>query len=193
MNRWISWIGQWLGLMAIAAPAAIAAVPVEFTPASSPTQLAKQLGVAQTAQTCGSSFRQVKTPDGRSLKLRSQPHTDAKILGEIPNATQVLFNLSNRDGNWAEVTIPGGKTGWVATQFLVEHPISTQVPASLRIRTLDGGAVHVRASPIPNAKVVSTLATGTVVQFRQSIGYWTKIVAPHGISGFVDNRFLVCT
>ena len=66
--------------------------------------------------------------------MRSAPGTDSKVIGKLPDGTEVNFtgNKTNEiDGHlWAEVTYDG-KTGWVAADYLkTAKPQNGSVPTS---------------------------------------------------------------
>ncbi|MGF1490879.1 MAG: SH3 domain-containing protein [Microcoleaceae cyanobacterium] len=142
---------------------------------------------------CRTSFRLVDTEEGE-LNLRDQPSApDApgKIIGEIPRGTEVMMNVADRSGDWAEVTLPGGKTGWVAARYLkYSHHGSTEFTRTLRVRTLDGDPVNFRSTDFQT--VIDTVPDGSVVEFIRTAGYYSEVQTSDGQIGAIDNRFLIC-
>jgi uncharacterized protein YgiM (DUF1202 family) len=144
---------------------------------------------------CAHSFRVVSTNDGSRLNLRSSPSDGAnsQIIGSIPNGTEVLANLSDRSGNWEEITLADGSRGWVAARFLRRSPIgSTQFNGSMRVRTLSGDSVALRSAPDPQARIITRLNNNAIVFFKQSEGYWNQVTTQTGQTGYVDNSYLIC-
>ncbi|NJK37032.1 MAG: SH3 domain-containing protein [Oscillatoriales cyanobacterium RM1_1_9] len=143
---------------------------------------------------CRTAFRIVATQEGE-LNLRDQPDypsLSSAVIKRIPNGTEVVFNISDRTGDWAEVKIPGGQTGWVAARYLkYSHHGATDFNGRMRIRTLDGGAVNLRDLDNSQA-VIGTLPNNATVEFQQLSGYYSIVATPDGKVGQVDNRFLVC-
>ena len=149
--------------------------------------------IAQSSARCISSFRFVRTQDGGRLNLRERPGTQSRVIGTIPNGTEVLYNIGDRSGEWAEVTIRGGQTGWVATRFLSQPTAkSISYPTNLRVKTLEGGSLNVRASVSTSSAIIDTVANGTLVKAHKPEGYWTQITTPRGVKGFVASSFLAC-
>ncbi len=127
---------------------------------------------------CENSFRLVGNSETNLVNVWSSPNSDSDLVKALPSGTEVLFNLSNRQGDWAEITMPGGMTGWVADRFLLPSPAgATQFNGTMRVRTLDrniAGAYQlvsmpwipvilwrvspmVRSLPITNLSVISMM------------------------------------
>lgn len=151
--------------------------------------------LAQSSNTitseCLTSFRLVKT-DGGELNVRSNPNTNAEIIGRIPNGTEVMFSLSDRSSNWAEIITPEGLSGWVSAQYLIySHHGATDFTGAFRVRSLNGDPVNLRA-PGNSNQVIGQINSGTLVKFNQNQGYYTEVTTPEGTLAQIDNRFLVC-
>ncbi|MBD2328463.1 SH3 domain-containing protein [Alkalinema sp. FACHB-956] len=71
----------------------------------------------------------VQTQDGSALNVRADISTNAAIVGSIPNGTQVLMHLSDRSGEWLEVSAPGNLRGWVSAQYLVDRKGNVASPS----------------------------------------------------------------
>jgi hypothetical protein len=50
--------------------------------------------------------------------LRSGPGTDYDWLGSLPQGTSLEIGGKNPSGDWLQVRVPGGKSGWMATSLL---------------------------------------------------------------------------
>jgi len=85
-------------------PAADSTVPATMTvPATAPTRV------------------QVGRTDGTGVNLRARPSSDAESLGVLPDGTllDVVDDDVVADGRtWRNVKTAGGRTGWVAAQYL---------------------------------------------------------------------------
>jgi uncharacterized protein YgiM (DUF1202 family) len=156
--------------------------------------LPAQNGIARVpTNVCESSFRVIKTPDGSNVSLRMSIGNNAPTMGSLPNGTEVLFNLSDRTGQWAEITAPSGLTGMVPTRFLVSSPAGrSHFNGSMRVKTLDGGSLNIRAEPALGARVIGSLANDVVVKYNDSVGYWSNVTASNGIRGYVVSKYLIC-
>lgn len=158
-----------------------------------PVNAAPQV-VAQKSQQCLSSFHLVRTNQGDPLNVREQPNMRARIVGKLPYGTDVIVNLYDRTGEWAEVSAPKGKTsGWVAARYLQKAAVGGELPnGKMRVKTLDGDRLNIRSQPVLNAKVLGTVRNNTTVTFLGYEGNWTKIIAPNGIQGYVASQYLAC-
>lgn len=184
--------------LAIAIPGLLAASPSSKSVSNSLSlsTSSSNLHLAQTPNRptrCTSGFRTVRTQDGGPLNLRERTSTQSKIITTIPNNSEVFFNVSDRTGEWSEVTIRGGKTGWVASRFLARpESIAVTYPTRMRVKTLDGGALNIRNGPSLGGSVVDTVSSGTVVTAHKFAGYWTEITTPRGTRGYVVTGYLLC-
>ncbi|MBD0334334.1 MAG: SH3 domain-containing protein [Cyanobacteria bacterium Co-bin13] len=141
---------------------------------------------------CRSSFRIVQTEG--PLYVRSYPSLAADVTTSVANGTEVLFNLSDRTGGWAEITLPQGATGWAEARLLAPSPLSgRQFNGYMQIKTLDGGPANLRTGPSLYDEVIALLENDLVVTYNSNGGSWSLVTTPEGIRGYVSNQFLVCT
>ena len=97
------------------------------------------------------------------LNMRSAPGTDSKVIGKLPDGTEVNFtgNKTNEiDGHlWAEVTYDG-KTGWVAADYL-----KTAKPqeSSLNVSQNDSVTSSVAPQKPAQSESVDSVNTGTKI------------------------------
>ena len=140
---------------------------------------------------CQSWFRMVQTRDGGPLNLRDYPN--GPIIGIVSNSSEVLFNTGDRTGEWSEITLQGGRTGWVADRYLSRHAAdAAQYSGQWKIKTLDGDSVALRAEAGTGSKALDALKPGQIVNEIENVGYWTEVRTLKGSRGFVSNQFLVC-
>lgn len=153
-------------------------------------------GVAGTSPTpsCEHRFRLIRTQDDNGyVNIRESSSPNARILGTIENGSEVVLNVFDRSGRWAEITTSWRLTGWVSTQFLVYSPVgSVEYNGSLQVRTLDGSSVNIRNRPSLNSTILGTAENGTMVQYHETVGEWLEISAPNGIRGYMDRQYLMC-
>jgi len=65
--------------------------------------------------------------DELRITLRSGPGEGYRVLEMLPTGTAV--DLGRRQGEWAEVTTPGGRSGWVLERYLQgEEPARNLLP-----------------------------------------------------------------
>lgn len=91
----------------VVAPAAVA----QSQPAAAP------VAVAPAPVSANSYF--VNTNEGDPLNVRATSSTQAQVVGRLPQGTQVTMHLSDRSGQWFEVSAPGVR-GWVAAAYLID-------------------------------------------------------------------------
>ncbi|NJM58602.1 MAG: SH3 domain-containing protein [Synechococcales cyanobacterium RU_4_20] len=146
---------------------------------------------AQPQNACQSWFRLVQTRDGDPVLLRANPN--GAVIGRVNNGHEVLFNGGDRTGAWANITLKGGKTGWVADRFLGRHPADTaQFTGQYRIKTLDGDSVALRANAGLRGKAIASLKPGDLVTQVKTVGEWIQVKTSTGQLGFISSQYLVC-
>lgn len=141
---------------------------------------------------CQSSFRTVQTGSGGSIPVRTSNQGQARALGRVADGTEVLFNLSDRNNEWAEITTPQGLQGWVPLDVLLPPSTVGSFQGSMRVRTLDGGPVNLRSQPSLNGPIIVTVPAGQTVKYLRDAGYWGEVRTPTGQQGYISNQFLVC-
>lgn len=130
------------GVSTCIAPAiALAGVGSELMPIQVKNRNAADMphkGVLVARNQCLSSFYTVQTRDGDSLNLRANPTMTAEVVGNLPNGTEVVVNVYDRSGQWAEISAAKGVTGWVTVRYLTQLPVGSDLPAgSMWVKTLD--------------------------------------------------------
>ncbi len=141
---------------------------------------------------CESAFRIVGNSEANFINIWSSPNNDSDLIKVLPSGTEVLFNLHAGRGDWSEVTLPGGATGWVADRFLLPSPAgASQLNGTMQVRTLDGGgAVNLHA--LNSGYTIDSVADGAIVTYNQSLGYFDDVTTATGVRGRILASFLVC-
>jgi uncharacterized protein YraI len=146
----------------------------------------------------------VQTNDGDALNLRASNSTNSAVVGSLPYGTEVILHSSDRYGEWAEVSAPGNKRGWVAMRFLSQEAAPAPAPAPsddggrgssgyyirMRVSSFDGDNVNIRSGPSLEDAVVGVLAPGETVTRMGEVGQWTEVDTGNG-TGFVASEYLV--
>ena len=151
---------------------------------------------------CDNQFRAIQNPNDTRLWLYSEPsynvsgypqHNASTVINILENGTEALINTGDATGQWTEITIPGGTTGWVPTIALIPISVgSDRFNGRLRVHTLDGGTVNLRTGPWLDSQVMRPLQTGELVQYHDFEGYWHEISTNDGLRGFIASEYLVC-
>ncbi len=132
-----------------------------------------------------------QTRDGDPVLLRAKPN--GTVIDRVSNGREVLFNASDRTGNWAEITLKGGKTGWVADRFLSRHPADAATfTGKRRIKTLDGDSVALRDVAGVRGKAIAVLKPGDIVTEIADVGQWVQVKTTSQKQGFVSRQYLTC-
>ncbi len=85
--------------------------------------------------------------DKMQITFRTGPGNDRKILSLLNSGQQVTF--LQPEGEWAKVSLPGGKEGWVLQRYL-----SAEVPCRIRIKDVSQ-ALEVLKTELETAKKTS--------------------------------------
>ena len=141
---------------------------------------------------CESAFRLVGNSETNFINVWSSPNSDSNLVKVLLSGTEVLFNLSNRRGDWSEITLPGGATGWVADRFLLPSPAGADYfNGTMRVRTLDGGG-SVGLHALDSGYIMDSVPDGAIVTYNQSLGYFGDVTTSTGMRGHIFSSFLVC-
>jgi len=143
---------------------------------------------------------------GSRVRLRQGPSTDSKIIAQL-NKGQVVHVFGAR-GDWKQVTVQGGNTGWVAG-WLIKYetdsggrqevaPLPNPPPdfpspeyerppavSEKLYAWIDGSKVNVRTGPDTNHSVRFQLNSGQKVEVLGAEGHWCRIKSPGGDVGWV--------
>lgn len=147
---------------------------------------------------CETSFR-IISDDASAAEVFKKPHyyaddRGAEVINLVPAGTEVLFQISDRTGDWSEISLKEGLTGWVRTRDLrVSSDESSTFNGTMRVKTLDGSNLNIRQSASLSSPTIGSLRTGAIVTYKGFVGYWTEVIDKNGVRGFVSSKFLVCS
>ncbi|MDP1417407.1 SH3 domain-containing protein [Peribacillus simplex] len=101
------------------------------------------------------------------------------------------YPILNEDGDWIEIRIGAGKTGWVAN-WLVERQTGSdtnQVKKEPGQGMITGSSVRVRTGPGTTFQTVGSLNKGTAVDIIEKNENWIKVKTAD-IEGWVSSDYL---
>lgn len=130
------------------------------------------------------------------------------------------MHLSDRSGEWFEVSASGGVRGWVAAAYLIDpngYRAASSVPAKvapapaprassssgssynndyatyydLQIQTMDGDSLNLRSGPTLEAGVITAIPNGTYLTYVGEVGRWTQVQTGSGVVGYVASDYVV--
>lgn len=156
----------------------------------------------------------VTVPQGSPLYVYDRAAESAEVIGSIPNGAKVIRHLSDRTGEWLEISAARGVRGWVPARYLVDRSGNSASPqlraASRRLaqshrtdRQLGNRAyvmttstdreLNVRGGASKRYGVVATLRYGTpvMVQTTDAKGESAEVIAPGNVRGWVMLQYLV--
>lgn len=121
---------------------------------------------------------------GSAVNIRKAPGTDRPVVATLPQDTRLLE--LGRQGDWAMVRLPDGRTGWIAGWLV--RPVS-QVSVKT-MATVAGDAVNVREGAGLSYPVMGVLSGGTTLQ---AVGYaagWYQLRLADGRIGWTADYLL---
>ncbi|ASN03952.1 N-acetylmuramoyl-L-alanine amidase [Virgibacillus necropolis] len=119
-----------------------------------------------------------------SLHVRIAPSHDAEILGQLTTGDQVV--VFNEQHGWVQ-TYYGGKTAWVASQYL--YPVeNTKQDSSLTISetvTVNTNGVYVRSGPSTDDSIIGFATSGDTYTKIKTANDWHKVMLQDGSFGWI--------
>ncbi len=166
-------------------------------------QLAQQAGSSASSRGLESAKAYI---NGDRVRLRRGPSTESKIIALLSKGQVV--HVFGEKGDWKQVTVQGGNSGWVAGWLLKYETDSGDEPAieplpdpppdfpspeyqqpptvSEKLYAwIDGSKVNVRNGPGTNHPVRLQLGQGQKVEVLGADGHWCHIKTPGGQTGWV--------
>lgn len=173
---------------------------VEMPPLAPPASAA--------AQTTADTATIVVTIPGARVNVRTGPSTAYDVIRSVPADTTATVLGQNTAGDWLQVRLSDGTTGWVA-RFLTDYTATATAvdtpplapPATVSVETafdtaiIDttpaGANVNVRMGPSTANDILRTVPDGTAVTVtgQDTSGTWLQVVLDDGTVGWVA-RFL---
>jgi len=145
--------------------------------------------------------------NGDRVRLRSGPSTESEMVALL-NKGQVVHVFGEK-GDWKQVTVQGGNTGWVAGWLIKyetgsgntphidplpdappdfpspEYPIMSAAEQEKLYAWIDGSKVNVRAGPGTDQPVRLQLSQGQKVEVLGADGHWCQVKVPPKSVGWV--------
>lgn len=119
-----------------------------------------------------------------NLNLRSRATTQSAILSTIPSGSNINYISSH--GSWYKVSY-GGKTGYVASQYVKKTSTATTTNASTYYKTTAN--LNLRVSAATWSKILVTIPSGASVKYISRYGSWYKVSYGSKV-GYVASQYL---
>ncbi|MBR2925666.1 MAG: SH3 domain-containing protein [Clostridia bacterium] len=148
-------------------------------------------GSVQSGSTGSTQTKQgvVKNPGANQvLLLREKPSTDARVLGNFRNGTQVT--ITGESGDFYKVTV-AGKSGYMMKKFISVNTASTfpTEPFTAKLINPNGNSiVNFRKAAGLSAPIIKTLPVGTEITVNEIGETWCKVTVD-GVDGYISRYF----
>ena len=137
---------------------------------------------------------------GNVVNVRAANNTDSDVVEQVTSGTTLSYTAKKDD--WYQVTLPSGKTGWIAGWLVTETASSgssvgpqpstkpndtvdsSAAPSAGRI-SITGNVVNVRAANNTESEVVAKVNSGEVLTYTKKQDNWYQVDLPGGKSGWV--------
>jgi len=134
----------------------------------------------------------VKNPGANQvLLLREKPSTDARVLGNFRNGTQVT--ITGESGDFYKVTV-AGKSGYMMKKFISVTTSGTTsafptAPFTAKLINPNGNSiVNFRKAAGLSAPIIKTLPVGTEITVNEIGETWCKVTVD-GVDGYISRYF----
>ena len=163
----------------------------------------RQLANSRTSSGSGKSSAKAYV-NGSNVRLRSGPGTTHQIIATLQKGQTVY--VYDSQGDWKQVTVHSGKSGWIAGRLLTYEgataaqpiplpPAQPDFPSPQTTRSdqqggdlyawIDEPRVNVRSSPGQDNKVKFQLERGQKVKVVNVSGHWCQIETSNGQTGWI--------
>lgn len=121
------------------------------------------------------------------LNVREGPGLSYKVIEKVQKNKQ--FTLVKEQGDWYQIKLSSGKTGWVANWLVSKKEAATTSKATSQNGTITGNNVRVRTGAGTSYQVVGSLNKGDTVEVLEQNGSWLKINARIG-NGWISKDYV---
>lgn len=184
-----------------------------------------KLGYAQMSSLTRVADSTALTPAGTSLfvtkgnvYLRSGTNSKTTALGIIQKNT-IVSVTDTSNANWYKVTVPGGKTGYIASRYLTKtaysssistatatpkptatptpkptataKPTATPSSSSTKYKVTATSGLNLRKSASTSSAILETLSYGSIVTLVDAYSSsWYKVKSSSGNVGYVSTEYI---
>ncbi|MBS4218951.1 N-acetylmuramoyl-L-alanine amidase [Bacillus sp. FJAT-49711] len=120
-----------------------------------------------------------------SLNVRAEPSLTSAVIGTLPSGTEV--NVLDIQFDWAKINYHG-KTGWIASHFLVGGSTYDTKKASLVSVAADG--VRLRSGPGTSYPIAGYTTYGDTFTLIETKGDWKRVRLSNGNTAWIAGWFV---
>lgn len=134
--------------------------------------------------------------NGYTLRVRSEPNTDGKVLEQLHNGDVVTILDTSEDKGWYQVLTPSGTTGWSSATFIRINSTEPEPLPKDATGTVFGiiadHKLYVYQNADKTGKVLDKLSNDAVVAVlaQSKDGQVYQITTPSGITGWCTAAFV---
>ncbi|TKC20050.1 SH3 domain-containing protein [Robertmurraya kyonggiensis] len=121
------------------------------------------------------------------LNVREGPGLSYKVIEKVQKNKQ--FTLVKEQGDWYQIKLSSGKSGWVANWLVSKKETTSTTNATSQNGTITGSNVRVRTGAGTSYQVVGSLNKGDTVEILEQSGSWLKINAKIG-KGWISKDYV---
>lgn len=131
------------------------------------------------------------------VNIRESPSLDALVTDQMEISKE--YPIISTQGDWVELQLPGGKSGWVASYLVIKKEKRTEETngdsytdehrSSATIASVLEDAINVRLEPTTSSAIIGKLAKDTQIHIVGEQGEWTEIQYS-GNKGWIKSSFL---
>jgi N-acetylmuramoyl-L-alanine amidase len=132
------------------------------------------------------------------LIVRSGPSPDFQIVTTVTKNTQLP--VIKQQGNWLNVTLPNGQTGWVFATYapivsqqsppITTPPVSDQNTVVQRLATVNVSALNARLSPNTDSERLALLPKGATLPVVGEQDDWLQVRLLSGETAWIASWFV---
>ncbi|OLS41578.1 SH3 domain-containing protein [Bacillus sp. MRMR6] len=125
-----------------------------------------------------------------TVNIRSGPGLSYKLVKQVKKGEKFIFK--KEQGDWIEIELSIGKTGWVANWVVTKTggestpPSGTSMKATAKANT---DQLRVRSGPGTNFRIIGNLTKGQAITVLAENENWLKIEASFG-EGWVSRQYV---
>ncbi|MBU9672866.1 SH3 domain-containing protein [Planococcus sp. CP5-4] len=119
-----------------------------------------------------------------ALNVRAEPSLNAKIQASVKEGQ--VFNVKGMDGNWVQLELIDGKTGWVYAFYgeLSDQPAQKASSSDEQVTVLTDGT-NLRAQANTSSEVVTRADAGMQLSVAGKEGQWYLVALEDGRQAYI--------
>lgn len=119
-----------------------------------------------------------------ALNVRAEPSLNAEIRDSVKKGQ--VFSVKGMDGNWVQLELEEGKTGWVYAFYgeLSDQPVQQAGSSDEQVTVLTDGT-NLRAQASTSSEVVTRADAGTQLPVTSKEGQWYLVALEDGRQAYI--------